>query len=179
MSQLPARDTLLLVDDDEVSASGSPSRLCAAGSKCTARPVTPKRDYLGLAKSGGAIVDLRVPRPGGLVTLATILAAAPRARVIVLTAYGSIATAVEAMRRGAFDYLTKPCHADDVVAALRHQRAELGVEAEQGPSLARHEHEYIEQVLVDCGGNISRAARRLGIHRRTLQYKLAKYPVSR
>ena len=100
---------------------------------------------------------------------------------MVLTGYGSIATAVEAMRLGARDYLTKPCHADRILMAfevepepLQEQRLEYEI-----PSLARLEWEHIERVLRECNGNISKAARVLGMHRRTLQHKLAKFPVPR
>jgi two-component system response regulator RegA len=99
----------------------------------------------------------------------------------VLTGYGSIATAVEAMRLGARDYLTKPCHADRILAAFdadpEHPREE---ELEYPiPSLARLEREHIERVLCECNGNVSKTARVLGMHRRTLQHKLAKFPVPR
>ena len=98
-----------------------------------------------------------------------------------MTGYGSIATAVEAMRLGVRDYLTKPCNADQILAAFEVEPepvpdAELPYEV---PSLARLEFEHIERVLRECNGNVSKAARVLGMHRRTLQYKLAKFPVRR
>jgi len=97
----------------------------------------------------------------------------------VLTGYGSIATAVEAVRLGARDYLTKPCHADRILAAFDADPAPAAEPSFETPSLARVEREHIERVLSECGGNVSKAARVLGMHRRTLQYKLAKFPVSR
>jgi len=106
----------------------------------------------------------------------------PTTRVVVLTGYGSIATAVEAMRLGAVHYVAKPADADDILEAFA--RAETGdapPDDDPGPvpSLARVEWEHINRVLADCGGNVSRAARLLGLHRRSLQRKLAKHPVPR
>lgn len=128
-----------------------------------------------------AVVDLRMPGPNGLAVVRDLLAAQPTLAVVVVTGYGSIATAVEAMRLGVRDYLTKPCNADQILAAFEVEPepapdAELPYEV---PSLARLEFEHIERVLRECNGNVSKAARVLGMHRRTLQYKLAKFPVRR
>lgn len=125
-----------------------------------------------------ALVDLRLGRDSGLRVVAA-LAALPRAPVVVvLTGYGSIATALEAVRLGAAHYLTKPADVDQIVAAFGPGPAP---EPPPGsvPSLARVEWEHINRVLADCGGNISQAARALGIDRRSLQRKLAKYPARR
>ncbi len=128
-----------------------------------------------------AIVDLRMPGVGGLDVVRDLLVAQPGLQVVVVTGYGSIATAVEAMRLGARDYLTKPAHADHILAAFDGPTEPTsGGEPEyEVPSLARVEWEHIERVLRECNGNISKTARVLGMHRRTLQYKLAKFPVSR
>jgi two-component system response regulator RegA len=99
--------------------------------------------------------------------------------VVVLTGYGSIATAVDAVRLGASHYLPKPADADEIIAAFSRDEREplLGTADDfKAPSLARAEWEHISRVLSDCGGNISEAARRLGMHRRSLQLKLKKYP---
>ena len=96
-----------------------------------------------------------------------------------ITGFASIATAVEAMRAGARDYLTKPAHADRILSAFEAEPAPPEELAFETPSLARLEHEHIERVLRECNGNISRTARVLGMHRRTLQYKLAKFPAKR
>jgi len=102
---------------------------------------------------------------------------------VVLTGYGSIATAVEAVKLGATHYLTKPADADDVELAFSRGAgagdASLPIREDDAPSLARVEWEHIQRVLTDAGGNISVAAKRLGLHRRSLQRKLSKYPVSR
>lgn len=127
-----------------------------------------------------AVVDLRMPGPSGLVVIQDLLAVRPQLQIVVVTGYGSIATAVEAMRLGARDYLTKPAHADQILAVFEADPEAPPVEPEyQVPSLAKVEREHIERVLQECNGNISMAARVLGMHRRTLQYKLAKFPVRR
>jgi two-component system response regulator RegA len=127
-----------------------------------------------------ALLDLRMPGQSGLVLLRALLEENPELEVVVLTGFGSIATAVDAMRLGALDYLTKPCDADRILAAFAAESHAPEAEPSfETPSLARIEREHIERVLQDCNGNISKAARVLGIHRRTLQYKLAKFPVRR
>jgi two-component system response regulator RegA len=127
-----------------------------------------------------AVVDLRMPGPHGLEVVKGLREKQPDMRIVVLTGYGSIATAVEAVRLGAIDYLTKPCHTDQILYAFDgHGRGEPSEPSFEIPSLARLEREHIERVLTECGGNVSKTARVLGVHRRTLQYKLAKYPVTR
>ncbi len=129
------------------------------------------------------LVDLRVPGGSGLDVVREVKAIDPGTTVVVLTGYGSIATAVEAVKLGAAQYLTKPADVDQIVAALTRNSAGPAVSApgaddglEQVPSLARVEWEHINRVLADCDGNISKAARLLGIHRRSLQRKLDRFP---
>ncbi|HEX4131254.1 MAG TPA: response regulator [Pirellulales bacterium] len=124
-----------------------------------------------------AVVDLRMPGRSGLELLQALKRIDQATRVLVLTGFGSIATAVDAMRLGATNYVTKPADADEILAAFaRAEQPVLDVRADeyQVPSLARREWEHIQRVLSDCGGNVSEAARRLGIHRRSLQRKLQK-----
>jgi two-component system response regulator RegA len=109
-------------------------------------------------------------------------------QILVLTGYGSIATAVEAVRRGAIDYLNKPVDTEQILAVFERENSAPAASSAPGaatstsavndgtPSLARVEWEHIQRVLNDCGGNISEAARQLGIHRRSLQRKLSKLP---
>ena len=130
----------------------------------------------------GAVIDMRMPGGSGLEAVRELRSLQPSARLVVLTGYGSIATAMEAVRQGANDYLTKPADADQVLAALKHERlpdAHAQNAEMQIPSLDRVEWEHIQRVLTDCGGNISQAARTLRLDRRSLQRKLAKYPPSR
>lgn len=123
-----------------------------------------------------ALVDLRLQGDSGLAVVRDLKALDPATVVVVLTGFGSIATAVESIKLGAASYLTKPADADQIMAAFD------GVQPADGssvPSLARVEWEHIQRILADCGGNISQAARSLGIHRRSLQRKLMKHPVAR
>jgi two-component system response regulator RegA len=124
-----------------------------------------------------AVVDLRMPGGSGLDLVTDLLAIRPDMKILVLTGYGSIATALEATRRGALDYLTKPADADQILAAFDQAAHRPNAEQPQtAPSLARVEWEHIQRILTDCGGNISQTARILKIHRRSLQRKLSKYP---
>lgn len=165
---------ILIVDDDEpfrlalrnaflrrgyqVSLAGSADEASAA-----LREGVP--DY--------AVVDLRMPGKTGL-DVVRELRGLPRApQVVVLTGYGTIGTAVEAVRLGALNYLNKPADADEIEAALLGKRPPP---VDEVPSLDRQEWEYLNRILADCNGNISEAARRLKMHRRTLQRKLQKHP---
>jgi two-component system response regulator RegA len=120
-----------------------------------------------------ALVDLRLPGESGLAVIRDLKELDPATIVVVLTGYGSIATAVEAVKLGAANYLTKPADADQIVAAFNGTQSPAEAEV---PSLARVEWEHIQRVLTDSGGNVSKAARALGIHRRSLQRKLSKHP---
>jgi two-component system, response regulator RegA len=123
-----------------------------------------------------AVVDLRLPDGSGLDVVQRLKAIDPSTAIVVLTGYGSIATALESVRLGAIHYLTKPTDADRILAAFQHGLASRPRDlATEPPSLARVEWEHLNRVLTDCGGNISEA-RQLGMHRRSLQRKLSKYP---
>jgi two-component system response regulator RegA len=125
-----------------------------------------------------AVVDLRMPGRSGLELVRDLIALDPQTRVLVLSGFGSIATAVDAIKLGAVNFLPKPADADEILAAFERSDVQLPQEAtvdsSEAPSLARVEWEHIHRVLADCEGNISEAARRLGIHRRSLQRKLRK-----
>lgn len=124
-----------------------------------------------------AVLDLRMPGRSGLDLLRRLLQMHPQVRVIMLSGFGSIPASIDAVRAGAVNFLSKPADADDILAAF-HRGDEPSVPTGEvsfpAPSLARNEWEHIHRVLSDCGGNISEAARRLGIHRRSLQRKLRK-----
>lgn len=173
--------SILLVDDDEVfrrrlsrafDERGYDTRTAASFDEAVA---SAREDSPELA-----VVDLRMPGRSGLELTQALVEIDPATRVIVLTGYGSIATAIDAIRLGAVHYLPKPADADDIIAAFArgksHPLSPPEPTYEAAPSLARAEWEHINRVLSDCGGNISEAARRLGIHRRSLQRKLQKYP---
>ena len=116
-----------------------------------------------------AVLDLRMPGQSGLELLKALLEIDPATKIVMLTGYGSIATAIDAVRLGATHYLPKPADVDDILAGFnRAENPPLEPpepEYVKAPSLARTEWEHINRVLSDCGGNISESARRLGIHR--------------
>ncbi len=126
-----------------------------------------------------AVIDLRMPGGSGLELLRQMREHDPATRILVLTGYGSIATAVEATKLGAEAYLPKPVDADELLAAFARSGGRSGPDHFETPSLARAEWEHIHRVLADSHNNISEAARRLSIHRRSLQRKLQKYPPPR
>jgi two-component system response regulator RegA len=173
--------TVLIIDDDEpyrerlvraFSRKGFDSHGAANASEALKRA----REL----RPGYAVIDLRLPDGSGLEVVRELRALDAHSTLVVLTGYGSIATAVEAVRRGATHYLTKPADVDDILLAFAGATLPEGQEAareHQVPSLARAEWEHIQRVLADCGGNISQAARLLRIQRRSLQRKLAKHPV--
>jgi two-component system, response regulator RegA len=124
-----------------------------------------------------AVVDLRLPDDSGLEVVRQLKAIDASTAIVVLTGYGSIATALESVRLGATHYLTKPTDADRILAAFQHGLASRPKDLRtELPSLARVEWEHLNRVLTDCDGNVSEAARQLGMHRRSLQRKLSKYP---
>lgn len=121
------------------------------------------------------IVDLRLRADSGLDVVQLVLSRCPDCRLVILTGYGSIPTAVEAVKRGAVNYLTKPVPIERLEKALWMELGPDGREPDEPiESLDRHEQDYIEYVLLQCGGNISQAARWLGLHRQSLQRKMKR-----
>lgn len=169
---------ILVVDDDAVFRERLVRAFRTRGLE--ARGAGDAEEALALAREESpelAVVDLRMPGLGGLELVRELRAIDPATQVVMLTGYGSIATAVEAMRLGAVHYLPKPADADEILAAFTP--GETHEPVAEVPSLARAEWEHINRVLADCGGNVSQAARLLGVHRRSLQRKLSKHPVPR
>lgn len=173
---------MLVVDDDEVFRN----RLCRAFSErdWAADAVSNGDDALKYARDRSpdlVLVDLRMPGMGGLDLVQELRAVDSSMKIVMLTGYGSIPTAVSAMKRGADSYLSKPIDVDQILTAYENlQSATVESEnPENVPTLARVEWEHMQRVLADCGENISQAARLLGIHRRSLQRKLGKHPPSR
>jgi two-component system response regulator RegA len=118
-----------------------------------------------------AVIDLKMPDGTGVDVVKHLATQAPRCRCVILTGHGTIAAAVEAMRAGAVDFLTKPVEGPELAAALRDALEPLPAD-----TLDQVERNHILGVLQACGGNITEAARRLGLYRRTLQRKLQKLP---
>jgi two-component system response regulator RegA len=178
----PPISNLLLVDDDSVFRDRLALSFQRRGYTVeTAKDVAEGWSKASLAPPEAAIIDLKMPGEPGLVLVEKIRKAWPKTRIIVLTGYGSIATAVDAMRLGADDYVTKPTDTDHLEQVLLKTPATPRKEdvVVDTPSLDRVEWEHLQRVLHDCDGNISKTARLLGIDRRSLQRKLQKYPPQR
>ena len=174
--------SLLVVDDDDVFRGRVVQAFCDRGfHACGAATVSAALEQARDHPPELAVIDLRLRDGSGLDVVTGLMEIDPQTRIVVLTGYGSIATAVDAMRRGATNYLTKPADVDDIVRAFDGVDADADVAdvAENPPSLARVEWEHLQRVMSDADGNISLAARRLGLHRRSLQRKLLKDPMPR
>ncbi len=173
------RPRLLLVDDDTTFGEVLQRALEKRGFEVFLAKTLEE----GLAQAAEltpeyAVVDLRIGHASGLVLIKKLKELDVNTRIVVLTGYASIATAVEAIKLGAVHYLTKPVDADEIVAALHKEEGDPNVEIKDKPlSVRRIEWEYLQKVLMEHEGNISAAARALGMHRRTLQRKLDKRPV--
>ncbi|MEQ8231016.1 MAG: response regulator [Gammaproteobacteria bacterium] len=126
-----------------------------------------------------AVLDLRLEHDSGLQLIAPLLECLPELRIVVLTGYASIATAVQAIKLGAVHYLTKPAETDEIIEAFAREPDPDTALANEPTPLQRLEWEHIQKALIASDGNISDAARRLGLHRRTLQRKLQKRPPGR
>ena len=125
-----------------------------------------------------AVVDLRMPGRPGVSLIADLKQIRPDVQILILSGFGSIATAIDAVKLGAVNFLPKPADVDDILSAFKRGGSEIDMPETDDqipvPTLAQAEWEHIHRVLADCNNNISEAARRLGIHRRSLQRKLRK-----
>jgi two-component system response regulator RegA len=186
MPQPDDKPLALVADDDEVFRN----RLCRALAQrnWAVDGVGDGDAALAYARDRSpdlVLVDLRMPGKGGLDILQELRAIDSSMIVVVLTGYGSIPTAISAMKLGADHYLSKPADADQILAVYERlknppdETPDAPEAPETVPSLARVEWEHMQRVLADCAGNVSQAARLLGIHRRSLQRKLSKYPPPR
>ena len=174
---------LLLVDDDATFLRVLARALGSRGFEViTAETFDAARALTRKHQPKYCVLDLKLGEENGLRLIPELHSLVPDMRVLLLTGYASIATAVEAIKRGAHDYLAKPVDADAVVRALLDgdsdtEDQDVPEAPEQPLALRRLEWEHIQRVLTECDGNISETARRLGMHRRTLQRKLSKHPV--
>jgi two-component system response regulator RegA len=172
-----SRITVLVVDDDKAFCQALAGALRRRGLAVVV--AHNYDDALAEAEAWSpdrAVVDLRMPGRSGLELVAALRRSDPHIGIVVLTGYGSIASAIEAIKLGATYYLTKPADADDIIAAFtRTAPVMLEMPSPQtAKPLDELEWEHLQAVLTDCRGNISEAARRLGMHRRSLQRKLAR-----
>jgi two-component system, response regulator RegA len=178
---LPGEPTLLLADDDDAFREAMSRALGRRGFAVTAsRNVDEAEAEAEKQVFEYALVDVRMPGRSGIDLVAALRRIDEGTRVVVLTGYGTIANAVEAMRAGAADYLTKPVDAAACERSLLGRAEAAPVpDDDDVPSLERVEYEYLQRVLADCGGNVSEAARRLRMHRRSLQRKITRQPPRR
>lgn len=182
---MPTSADILIIDDDEVFSS-------VLARACRRRGLNPVCAHEGeqaltLLKKWQAaepeaspriVLDLKLGQQSGLMLIEPILELLPNAHIVILTGYSSIATAVEAVKLGAVQYLCKPATVDEILAAFEHTEGDADVALpENPPSVDRLEWEYIQRTLAQHQGNISATARALGMHRRTLQRKLYKRPI--
>ena len=175
ISDIGVDNTLLLVDDDEPFLR----RLAKAMEKRgfaveTAGSVAAGRAISTARPPAYAVVDLRLEDGNGLDVVEVLRTKRPQCRVVVLTGYGAIATAVAAVKIGATDYLSKPADATDITNALLAMDDDLPPPPENPMSADRVRWEHIQRVYELCDRNVSETARRLNMHRRTLQRILAK-----
>jgi len=176
---MPNDRSLLIVEDDAAFARTLKRSFERRGYAVTiADSSEALQPLLEAALPGQAVVDLKLGTTSGLSCVQQLLAVRPDMRIVVLTGYASIATAVEAIKLGACHYLVKPSNSDDIEAAFAHVAGdtEIPVAARQS-SIKTLEWEHIHQTLAETGFNISETARRLGMHRRTLARKLGKRQV--
>ena len=173
--KIPGERSVLIVEDDRSFLQRLAKALEQRGfTVATAESVADGLQQLERAAPAFAVVDMRLGDGNGLDVISALKRRRPDARGIILTGYGNIATAVNAVKLGAVDYLAKPVDADDVVAALlAHENKKIDP-PENPMSADRVRWEHIQRIYELCGRNVSETARRLNMHRRTLQRILAK-----
>jgi two-component system, response regulator RegA len=173
--KLPGERSVLIVEDDRSFLQRLAKALESRGFTVSiAESVADGLLKLEQAPPAYAVVDMRLEDGNGLDVISALKRRRPDARGIILTGYGNIATAVNAVKMGAVDYLAKPVDADDVVAALLAQDNKKIEPPENPMSADRVRWEHIQRIYELCGRNVSETARRLNMHRRTLQRILAK-----
>jgi two-component system, response regulator RegA len=174
-AQVPSDRSLLIVEDDKSFLQRLARAMEVRGfSVTTAESVAEGLSRLETHSPAYAVVDMRLEDGNGLDVISALKRRRPDARAIILTGYGNIATAVNAVKLGAVDYLAKPVDADDVMAALLALEGRKAVLPENPMSADRVRWEHIQRIYELCGRNVSETARRLNMHRRTLQRILAK-----
>jgi two-component system response regulator RegA len=172
---VPTERTLLIVEDDRSFLQRLAKALESRGFVVTiAESVAEGLRRVEQAAPAFAVVDMRLGDGNGLEVISALKRRRPEARGIILTGYGNIATAVNAVKLGAVDYLAKPVDADDVVAALLALDHKQIAPPENPMAADRVRWEHIQRIYELCGQNVSETARRLNMHRRTLQRILAK-----
>ena len=181
MTSSNTQQHFLLVDDDDVFCSIL-SRALERREITTSTANSPQQAIELIHQMGNifshAVIDLNMGKESGLSLIPQLLNLDARLKIVVLTGYSSIATTVEAIKRGASNYLCKPASVDEILAAFNENNvSEQKLVSSKPLSVDRLEWEYIQKTLAEHDGNVSATARALGMHRRTLQRKLQKKPV--
>ena len=177
-NDITEKATLLLVDDDQDFLSVLAPAMQKRGFLVTlANSAESAFELAQIDPPEFAVVDLKMSGNSGLVLVRQLASLNAGTRIVVLTGFASVATAVEAIKLGATHYLAKPVDADEIVASFEKNSGDADVELTSNPlSIDRLEWEHIQRVLTEHDGNISATARSLNMHRRTLQRKLSKNP---
>jgi two-component system response regulator RegA len=177
-AEVDDRPALLIVDDDSTFCTVLANAMTKRGFNVTcAHTVEQALEYAEACTPEYAVIDLRLPGTSGLTLVEKLNALDPGTRIVMLTGYASIATAVEAIKLGAMHYLAKPVDVNEIMMAFERTTGDAEVQISAHPlSVGRLEWEYIQRVLNENKGNVSVTARVLNMHRRTLQRKLTKNP---
>jgi len=171
--------SLLIIDDDEIFCQVLANAL-EARNYLTKQAYNMSQTQIIIEswKPDYAVVDLRIGKDSGIKVCQLLLEKHPEIKIVILTGYASIATAVEAIKLGVIQYLTKPTDVESILKALHQDYADIDVKISKNPlPVKRLEWEHLQKVLIENNGNITMAAKKLNMHRRTLQRKLQKKPV--
>lgn len=179
MNALLENARLLIVDDDETYSDVLKDAFENRGFEVeVAYQIDQATSLIASFQPEMAIVDLRLDQESGLHVIKQLKENDENTKVVMLTGYASIATAVEAVKLGAIQYITKPANVDEILAAFAQSDPNMDITPAENPlSVKRIQWEHMQKVLLECDGNISQTARQLNMHRRTLQRMLAKRPV--
>lgn len=178
MNPVATSQHLLIVEDDQALSDTLTLEFSDRGYQVSQISSLAHLAFPESVRFDAALVDLKLKSESGLAIVEELHRRYHGCRIVILTGYGSIATAVKAIKLGAANYLTKPASVAKIAAALSPNSGDEQIPLlETKPTLARQEREYIESVLTECDGNISMAAKVLGLHRQSLQRKLRKFAI--
>lgn len=169
-------ESILVIDDDDVFRKRLARAFIERGIDAGETSNTNEScQYVQRKKPNKVVLDLKIGSESGLVLLRKLLEIDSSLEIVVLTGYGTISTAVEAIKLGAINYITKPVDADTLIAAFKGRTDNCNTQIKT-PFLSQVEWDHIQRVVSECGGNITKASKALGMHRRSLQRKLSKNP---
>ena len=165
---------ILVIDDDEIFGDRLTRAIVSRGHQGTyCSSVDDALEVLPKVSPTHIVLDLKMPKVSGLQAIDLLLKSNPLLKILILTGYSSVATAMDAIGRGAVNYIPKPATCDDILSAFAGPAIHSRKSVHNLPTLYDIEREHIERVLNECDGNISKAAKILGLHRRSLQRKIS------